>query len=63
MRLYKEKFKSQINDCTLESVEKNAQGRFSKTGHMSSFGKLQVGMSLSVFFPDFALNDYHCWTN
>ena len=49
MGLYKEKFKSQINDCTLESVEKNAQGRFSKTGHMSSFGKLQVEMSLSVF--------------
>ena len=50
VRLYKEKFKSQINDCTLESIEKNAQGRFSKTGHMSSFGKLQVGMSLSAFF-------------
>ena len=62
MRLYKEKIKSQINDCTLESVEKNAQGRFSKTGHMSSFGKLQVGTSLSGF-SDFALNDYHCWTN
>ena len=49
MHWYKERIKSQINYCTLESVEKNAQGRFSKAGHMSSFGKLQVGVSLSGF--------------
>ena len=50
VRLYKEKFKSQINDCTLESVEKNAQGRFSKTGHMSSFGKLQYKLECHCLF-------------
>ena len=51
VRLYKEKFKSQINDCTLESIEKNAQGRFSKTGHMSlSFMKnYKLGRHFQVF--------------
>ena len=51
VRLYKEKFKSEINDCTLESIEKNAQGRFSKTGHMSlSFMKnYKLGRHFQVF--------------